>query len=443
LKEVALMRRFVFLAVVAMVMAGVLASLPAAQAATFTVTTAADEQNTNNQCSLREAIINANQNNQSGSADCPAGVGEDTINFQPSLSPATITLGSQLTITDSAGLVIDGGSAKITVSGNNAVRVFEVGTPTVSGVKLTLNNLTVANGRAILGGGILNESSNTLTVRNSTLSGNSARAAGGGIHNNSPGTLTVRNSTLWGNSATEDFGTGGSISSNGGSATLKNTIVANSPSGGNCSGTVTNGGYNLDSDGSCGFGTTNHSLSGTTDNPLNPQLGSLANNGGPTLTHALLAGSPAIDKGNSFGATTDQRGVARPQGAAPDIGSFEAEDTIKPTVIGLQPAAGATGVSIGANVVATFSEKMQKSTLTNPANFKLYKRTATGTYIRITNVTLMPNVAGTKATLNPYGDSATRLARNTRYKAVVTTGVKDLSGNAMAANKVWTFKTVS
>jgi CSLREA domain-containing protein len=190
------MRRFVFLAVVAMVMAGVLASLPAAQAATFTVTTAADEQNTNNQCSLREAIINANQNNQSGSADCPAGVGEDTINFQPSLSPATITLGSQLTITDSAGLVIDGGSAKITVSGNNAVRVFEVGTPTVSGVKLTLNNLTVANGRAILGGGILNESSNTLTVRNSTLSGNSARAAGGGIHNNSPGTLTVRNSTL-------------------------------------------------------------------------------------------------------------------------------------------------------------------------------------------------------------------------------------------------------
>jgi CSLREA domain-containing protein len=421
----------------------VLASLPAAQAATFTVTTAADEQNTNNQCSLREAIINANQNNQSGSADCPAGVGEDTINFQPSLSPATITLGSQVTISDSAGLVIDGGSAKITVSGNNALRVFEVGTPTVSGVKLTLNNLTVANGRAILGGGILNESSNTLTVRNSTLSGNSARAAGGGIHNNSPGTLTVRNSTLWGNSATEDFGTGGSISSNGGSATLKNTIVANSPSGGNCSGTVTNGGYNLDSDGSCGFGTTNHSLSGTTDNPLNPQLGSLANNGGPTLTHALLAGSPAIDKGNSFGATTDQRGVARPQGAAPDIGSFEAEDTIKPTVIGLQPAAGATGVSIGANVVATFSEKMQKSTLTNPANFKLFKRTATGTYIRITNATLTPNVAGTKATLNPYGDSATRLARNTRYKAVVTTGVKDLSGNAMAANKVWTFKTVS
>jgi CSLREA domain-containing protein len=56
------------------------------------VTTPADELNTNNpnnQCSLREAIVNANLNNQSGSADCPVGVGEDTINFQPSLSPAT------------------------------------------------------------------------------------------------------------------------------------------------------------------------------------------------------------------------------------------------------------------------------------------------------------------------------------------------------------------
>jgi hypothetical protein len=173
-------------------------------------------------------------------------------------------------------------------------------------------------------------------------------------------------------------------------------------------------------------------------------LGVLADNGGPTLTHALLAGSPAIDKGVAVaGITTDQRGVARTQGAAPDIGSFEFVDSIKPTVIGLQPAAGATDISTGANVVATFSEKMQKSTLTNPANFKLYRRTATGTYNRITNVTLTPNVAGTKATLNPYGDSATRLASNTRYKAEVTTGVKDLSGNAMAANKVWTFKTVS
>jgi hypothetical protein len=56
-------------------------------------------------------------------------------------------------------------------------------------------------------------------------------------------------------------------------------------------------------------------------------LGALADNGGPTKTHALLAGSPAINKGNSFRATTDQRGVARPVGVASDIGAFEFEDT--------------------------------------------------------------------------------------------------------------------
>jgi CSLREA domain-containing protein len=455
-------------ALAASVVAMVLAS-PPAQAANFTVTTAADEQNTNAQCSLREAIINANQNNQSGSADCPAGVGEDTINFNL-VSPATITLASQLPITDSAELTIDSGSANITVSGNrngsfvNGVRVFQVD----SGAKLTLNNLTVANGNAAvpgsagegggihnsgtltvsnstisdnlagLGGGIYNQPSGTLTVSNSTISGNSANFVGG-IYNQ--GTLTVNNSTISSNTAFIEIG--GIYGSPNTTTTLKNTIVANntegSPKGENCFGNITNGGYNLDSGTSCGFGTANNSLSST-----DPKLGILADNGGPTKTHALQASSPARDKGVEVaGITTDQRGVARPQGAAPDIGAFEFVDTIKPTVIDLLPAAGATDISRGANVVATFSEKMEKSTLTNPANFKLFKRTATGTYIRITDVTLTTNVTGTKATLNPFGDSDTRLARNIRYKAVVTTGVKDLIGNAMAANKVWTFKTVS
>jgi CSLREA domain-containing protein len=376
----------VLAALAACVLMAVVIAVPA-QAATFTVNTAADEQNTNGEwCSLREAIINANQNDQSGSTDCPAGVGEDTINFDPSLSGQTITLGSQLpAVTDGAGLVIDGGSAKITVSGNNTVGVFEVGTSTISGAKLTLNNLTVANGRALLGAGILNNSSNTLKVNNSTLSGNTAYTEGqsggvgggidnsgaltvrnstisdnsasnaGGIFNNPSGTLTVSNSTVSGNSAnfvggiynegtltvrnsTISNNTGfietGGIYESGTNTTLKNTIVANNlgannlPSGEDCSGTITNGGYNLDSGTSCGFTTQNNSLSST-----DPILGPLADNGGPTKTHALLEGSPAIDKGNSFGATTDQRGVARPQGAAPDIGSFELEkpDTTAPT----------------------------------------------------------------------------------------------------------------
>jgi hypothetical protein len=124
-----------------------------------------------------------------------------------------------------------------------------------------------------------------------------------------------------------------------------------------------------------------------------------------------------------------------------DSASFKIDKTA-PTVIGLQPAADAKDVSRGTNVVATFSEQMQKSTLTNLANFKLYKVTATGP-IQITNVTVTPNLAGTKATLNPYGSSTTLLAKNTRYKAVLTVGVKDLAANALAANKVWYFRTVS
>jgi CSLREA domain-containing protein len=460
-------------ALAASVVAVVLAS-PPAQAATFTVTTAADEQTTNAQCSLREAIINANQNDQSGSADCAAGVGEDTINFNVS-SPASITLGSQLpVITDSAGLIIDGGSANITVSGNTAVRVFEVG----SGAKFTLNKLTVANGRSSpacsfcdysgsgggfynagtltvrnstlsgnrasatdssSGGGIYNTDSGTLTVNNSTLSGNSSRCAGGGIYN--AGTLTVSNSTLSDNFAVI-CGGGGGISNNSlnSTATLKNTIVANSSIGGNCAGTITNGGYNLDSGTSCGFTTENNSLSST-----DPMLGVLTGNGGPTATHALLEGSPAIDKGNSFGATTDQRGVARQQGAAPDIGSFELEkpDTQAPKVNNnTSPANNATGVSRTANVTATFSEAMNEASVEATGVVTL-KKSSGGAAVA---ATVDYNPTTKKVILNPN----VSLARNTLYSAKVATGATDLAGNQLDQNsttggnqaKSWKFTTV-
>jgi hypothetical protein len=575
------MRRFVFLAVVALVMAVVLVS-PTQAATPLTVI----NTNDSGAGSLRQAILDAN-----GAA------GEDTINFQPSLSPATITLvGSQLPpITDSAGLIIDGGSAKITLSGNNTVRVFEVGTSTISGAKLTLNNLTVANGRANNGGGILNNSSNTLVVNNSTISGNITNAAGGltgtggGIHNSGAltvsnstisdnnasvaggidnyGTLTVSNSTVSGNKANfvggiyNNAGTltvsNSTISNNTGhldgvgiydttrsTTTLKNTIVANTligsdnlPSGEDCSGIMTDGGYNLDSGTSCGFTTENNSLSST-----DPMLGSLADNGGPTKTHALLEGSPAIDKGVAVaGITTDQRGVARPQGAAPDIGSFELEkpDTIRPsgtvlinngaartnsTAVTLKlsatdPAPGSgvaqmrfsnngstwsgweayattkgwtlgsangtktvyaqfkdgagnvsvaaqdaivldtikprvstatptgTGIGRGTNVAATFSEKMSPTSITS-STFKLYRVTSSGT-TQVTNVTVTLSSDGLKATLNPFGSSTTRLAASTQFRVVVTTGAKDLAGNALdqssttAGNqqKTWTFTT--
>ena len=120
-------------------------------------------------------------------------------------------------------------------------------------------------------------------------------------------------------------GYAGAIGSNGpagvGSQTAGthffNTLLSsNVPS--NCSGSVSDGGYNISSDASVAF-----AASGSRTN-VNLMLGPLANNGGPTLTMALLPGSPAIDAGAAAGApATDQRGVARPQGPGVDIGAFE------------------------------------------------------------------------------------------------------------------------
>jgi uncharacterized repeat protein (TIGR03803 family) len=98
---------------------------------------------------------------------------------------------------------------------------------------------------------------------------------------------------------------------------LLNTLLAsNTPANG--SGTITDAGHNLSSDGSCVF-TSIGSLNNT-----DPKLGPLANNGGPTMTMALMFGSPAINAGTAIGApATDQRGVIRPQGPGVDMGAFE------------------------------------------------------------------------------------------------------------------------
>jgi CSLREA domain-containing protein len=349
----------VWAALVASIMMVVLAS--PAHAATLTVNTTADEQTANNECSLREAIVNANDNQQT-STDCAAGSGSeaDTIDFDLG-SSATIALtpvafgglGSLPPIRDSAGLTIDGGSANITISGNNEVRVFNVG----SGARLTLNKLTVANGVGLVpddapfGGGIYN-SGGTLTVSNSTFSGNGAHF-GGGIINS--------------------FGT----------ATLKNTIVANSTAGGNCFGTITDGGYNLSSDNTCVSAAT--SLANT-----NPQLGSLADNGSPTKTHALLEGSPAIDQGNSFGVTTDQRGLPRPSnffdipnatgGDGSDIGAFELQappDTTPPSVsCSVSPSTLRLPANNHKLVAVTASVQVTDSGGSGPDGFKLLSVTS-------------------------------------------------------------------
>jgi hypothetical protein len=99
---------------------------------------------------------------------------------------------------------------------------------------------------------------------------------------------------------------------------LINTLLATNSPGGNCFGRATDGGHNLCSDRTCAFGAAS-SINGT-----DPKLGPLTDNGGPTLTMALLPGSPAIDAGDSAAAPpTDQRGFPRPVGANVDIGAYE------------------------------------------------------------------------------------------------------------------------
>jgi hypothetical protein len=135
-------------------------------------------------------------------------------------------------------------------------------------------------------------------------------AYGGALDNG--GTAQLLNVTLLANS-----GAGGALHSSG-FTVLTNAIVANSASGDNCSGAITDGGHNLSSDASCAF-TASGSLNGT-----DPLLGPLADHGGPTPTHALLPGSPAIDSGdNATCPSVDQRGEPRPMLSGCDIGAFE------------------------------------------------------------------------------------------------------------------------
>jgi len=138
----------------------------------------------------------------------------------------------------------------------------------------------------------------------------------------------VSNSTISGNS--DSGGEGGGILS-GGTLTLKSTLLAGQPAGGNCyvyGGTATSAGYNLSDDSSCGFLTQTGDQNNTSAG-LDPS--GLQNNGGPTQTIALLATSSAVDAiplsacSDAFGnlVSSDQRGITRPQGSGCDIGAFE------------------------------------------------------------------------------------------------------------------------
>jgi hypothetical protein len=242
-------------------------------------------------------------------------------------------------------IVIDSTISGNKVSNTCATICLALGGGIFNSGPLTINKTTISKNLAArdclrgcgpAGGGIFNFEA-PLAINNSTLSGNRAVARcsegcgsrGGGVFNS--GTLTTSNSTFSGNSAATGTasGVGGSIYNYfEGTAILQNSIVANSPSGGNCSGTMTSNGYNLSNDNTCNFNN-----SGDLNN-TDPKLGQLGNYGGLTQTIPLLSGSPAIDAGNPNGCTdsqghllkTDQRGKPRPDKedtGGCDMGAYE------------------------------------------------------------------------------------------------------------------------
>jgi hypothetical protein len=147
---------------------------------------------------------------------------------------------------------------------------------------------------------------------------NGPAGSGAGIYNSS--NFFLVNCTISTNRV------GGGVNSASGSAYLLNSLVAlNSGNPQDVTGAFASLGHNLIgvTNGSSGF-IASGDLAGSVDSPINPKLGPLADNGGPTLTMALLPGSPAIDAGdNSASPPTDQRGLPRPFGASADIGAYE------------------------------------------------------------------------------------------------------------------------
>ena len=270
----------------------------------------------------------------------------------------------------------DNGTATLTdstVLGNRATSSQSVGGginnsgiafPQSAGT-LTVIDSTISGNRAIVTGGGISTWVGTATISGSTISANSTIQGGGGVGNFS-GVLSVTNSTLSGNS-TFDFGS--AINSNGSTTVSDSTIAGNggataiylhnsfaltasivsANTSGNCSSAIpTSGGYNLDSDGSCALGAaTDHSN-------VDPQLGPLQRNGGPTQTMAPSSLSPVVDaipKGaGGCGSTikTDQRGVSRPQGSGCDIGAYETGDLALQTL-----KATPKSVPSGSNVTFT------------------------------------------------------------------------------------------
>jgi uncharacterized repeat protein (TIGR01451 family)/CSLREA domain-containing protein len=343
-----------------------------------------------------------------GAAGGPGG-GLDLYNY--TTTPATVLIeksvisNNETTTANGGGICAENINLTIrdsTISGNNAVwstgaslggglAIF--GTTTVVTVERSLfaNNQVNSTGN----GGAIYTTSAAISVVNSTFSGNYAGSDGGAISFGGAGkTLSLINATITGNTA--NTGNGGGLNLISGTTTMHNTIVYGNTATvsdniqGSVVGTPSNNMVGSDGTGGLTNGTNGNKVG------VNPLLSALADNGGPTRTHALQKGSPALDAGNiAYVTTTDQRGRPRladvigesPEDTADeiDIGAYE----LSPTIATITAQSGTVGQALSVPVFAA-----GKSTIgTTPVTIAVSASSA--------NAGVVPNDAGHLSVTNP------------------------------------------
>jgi CSLREA domain-containing protein len=397
-------------------------------AAVLTVTTLADTNDSvcDSQCSLREALDRS--------------AGGDTIIFARALRGGTIQLTSTLLI--QRRITIDGpNKRRITLKGDNTFRIIETRTDGTSSMVISIDGLIIRDGQAVGsdGGGILlNGSSllnltniaildctaqrgggiympanarlllsdstiagntatdNTLTaggidtfmatvwITNSTISGNRLTGTGdgaGGLLLTQPESWFIRNSTIAYNSSngTSQYSAGGLVALFGTPGPLNNTILAKNNGTNPDFYGHSGGSYNIVGISDRFPNGASGNIVGTPENPVDPQIAPLAENGGGLPTHALLPNSLAVNSGDNFYAMDrsgrplliDQRGYTRIVGATVDRGAYELNAqpfARNSTITGRVTTVTGRGVS-GARVLLRDAKGATRIALTNPSGF--------------------------------------------------------------------------
>ncbi|MGL6072775.1 MAG: beta strand repeat-containing protein [Fimbriiglobus sp.] len=357
---------------------------------------------------LREAVFAAQVN-----------PGRDTITFSPG---QTLTLnGTELPI--ASDVTIDGGVAGTTISGDNKSSIFNIddlnfeaqssvtlrnlhitagkspadGGAIFSNENLTIENTTIsASQTGGYGGGIRNGDKGTLSLTNVTLSGNTALAAGGAIYNSSG--LVANFITVTNNKSTNDLG--GGIGTFQGVATSQ-TRLSNSIVAGNFKGTTpsdiaernldTASANNIIGDAASAGGLTNtngNTIGVTVSSLLNTTL---ANNGGPAPTHALVPGSKALSGGGSF--ATDQRGF--PRNGPVNIGAWQNQN---PVVTPSTLPQGVVGTTYNQSLSAGFANQPAGTTYSFTGNVLPGGLALSGNTIQGTPTTAATTTFGITAT---------------------------------------------